>query len=165
MDPTQEQYERAVGDAFIEWYNTQNGTEFKYHGRGANPPDLVYRSGDHELLLEITGTYYDMDYATMLWQNARCVPGAADMWMGKNPDQKLVDSISAALSKKCAKHYPANCVLVVNLEQATTLAEEIQSLIAQIKVPVDRPFAGIYLAGIFTISSGSGGGYHCWRLA
>jgi len=164
MDPTQEQYERAVGDAFIEWYNAQYRTEFKYYGRGADPPDLVYRSGNRKLLLEITGAYYDTDYATMLWQNARSVPGAPDIWISKNPDQKVVGSINAALAKKCDKHYPVDCVLVVNLEQATTPAEEIEALIAQIKVPAHHTFAEIYLGGIFPISS-HGGGYHFWRLA
>lgn len=163
-DTTQEQHERAVGDAFIEWYNRQQGTELRYHGRGADPPDLVYRSGDDELLLEITGAYYDTDYATMLWQNARRVPGASNMWIGKSPDQKLVYSVNAALSKKCNKRYPANCVLLVNLEQATTSAEEVEALIAQIKVPAHHAFAEIYLGGIFPISS-RGGGYHFWRLA
>jgi hypothetical protein len=57
MDTTQEQHERAVGAAFIEWYNRQNSTEFRYHDRGADPPDLVYHSGSQELLLEITAAY------------------------------------------------------------------------------------------------------------
>ena len=108
MDPTQEQHEQAVGAAFIEWYNRQYGTAFSYHSRGADPPDLVYRCGDHEILLEITAAYYDADYAAMLWQNARGVSGAADLWISKDPDQKLIDNIHAGLTKKCGKPYPAH---------------------------------------------------------
>ena len=166
MDPIQEQHEKAVGNAFIEWYNRQNSTEFRYHARGVDPPDLVYRSGRHEMLLEITAAYYDADNATMLWKNARGRPGAADIWISKNPDQKLIDSINAVLAKKCAKQYPANCILVLNLYPDLTDAEELNSLLPQIKVPVNHPFVGIYLAGIFPMSSsGSLSGYHCWKLA
>jgi hypothetical protein len=165
LDPTQEQHELTVGDAFIRWYNEHEGTEFTYASRGANPPDLVYRSKSKEMLLEITVAYYDPANATILWKNARDLPDAADSWMSKNPDQKLIDSIDAALTKKCNKRYPANCVLVVNLYPAITAAEELDALIHQIKVPVGHPFVGIYLTGIFPISSNSSGGYHCWKLA
>ena len=165
MDTTQEQHERAVGVAFIEWYNTQNGTEYRYHDRGADPPDLVCRSGSQELLLEITAAYYDADNATMLWQNARGVPGAANIWISKNPDQKLIDSINTVLTKKCAKKYPMNCVLVVHLNPDITTAEELEALIVQITVPINHPFAGIYLGGVFPISSNSSGGYRWWKLA
>jgi hypothetical protein len=166
MDPTQEQHEQAIGAAFIEWYNRQCGTTFRYHSRGADPPDLVYRSEDRKMLLEITAAYYNADNAAMLWQNARGVSGAADRWMSKGPDQKLIGSINAGLAKKCEKLYPANCVLVVNIYPDLTSAEELNTLIHQIKVPVNHSFDAIYLTGIFpTSSDGSPGGYHCWKLA
>jgi hypothetical protein len=165
MDTTQEQHERAVGEAFINWYNRQNCTEFRYHDRGADPPDLVYQSGSQELLLEITAAYYDADNATMLWQNARGVPGAKSIWISKNPDQKPIDNINAVLSKKCAKQYPANCVLALHLNPDITAEEELEALIAQIKVPVEHTFVGIYLGGLFPISHNSRGGYQWWKLA
>ena len=37
MDSVQEQHERAVGDAFVTWYNKQHGTEFRFSARGAEP--------------------------------------------------------------------------------------------------------------------------------
>ena len=55
MDSVQEQLERAVGDAFVTWYNKQHGTEFRFSARGAEPPDLVYRFGDDELAVEVSG--------------------------------------------------------------------------------------------------------------
>ena len=165
MDSTQAQHEQAVGAAFIEWYNRQHGTAFRYHSRGADPPDLVYRSGDYEMLLEITAAYYDADNAAMLWQTARNVPGAADMWMSKDPDQKLLDSINAGLAKKCGKPYPAHCALVMQIYPDLISAEELDTLIHHIKIPTDHFFAGIYLTGIFpTSSGGSRGGYFCWKL-
>jgi hypothetical protein len=165
MDSTQEQHEQAVGAAFIAWYNRQHGTAFRYHSRGADPPDLVYRCGDREILLEITAAYYDADNATMLWQNARGVSGAADMWMSKDPDQKLIDNINVGLTKKCDKSYPADCVLVMHLNPDITTAEEFEALIAQIKIPADHPFVEIYVGGMFPISHNSNGGYQWWKVA
>jgi len=115
--------------------------------------------------LEITGAYYDADNAAMLWQNARGVSGAADMWIGKEPDQKLIDSINAGLAKKCSKPYPATCVLVKYLNPDITAAEEFEFLIAQIKIPVGHPFMGIYVGGLFPMSRNSSGGYQWWQLA
>jgi hypothetical protein len=166
MDQTQERHEQAVGADFIAWYNRQHGTVFSYHSRGADPPDLVYRSGEHELLLEITGAYYDAEDAKMRWQNARGVSGAPDMWMSQDPDQKLVDSITAGITKKCGKAYPAHCVLVVHIYPDLMSVEELHTLIPQITVPADHSFESIYLTGIFPASSGgSRGGYACWKLA
>src|SRR2546425_8666146 len=97
MDALQEKHERAVGDAFIDWYNKQIGASFVYSARGAEAPDLIYREGTKELLLEITVAYYDAGHATMLWQNARGSSDAPDSWSTKGPDQKLIDSVSLAL--------------------------------------------------------------------
>lgn len=118
------------------------------------------------MLLEITAAYYDPDYATMIWQDARGLPDAADIWIGKEPDQKLIDCINARLVKKCDKRYSVICVLLVSVYPDLTTVEELNAMIAQIKVPVGQPFAEIYLAGVFPASSsGSGGGYRCWKLA
>jgi hypothetical protein len=35
MDLIQEKHERAIGDAFIDWYNAHHGTNYTYSGRGA----------------------------------------------------------------------------------------------------------------------------------
>lgn len=166
MDRVQEQHERAVGDAFIEWLNQQHGTAYRYEARGADPPDLVYRSGTHQLHLEVTAAYYDASNAAMLWQNARGVPGAPDTWSSKGPDQKLVESINLALAKKCAIAYPSGCVLLVSLYPDLTSVEEFADLVPQIRVPPSHPFSAIYVAGMFPASSsGSHGGHHCWKLA
>ena len=45
MDTIQEKHERAVGDAFVEWYNRLKGTSYEYYDRGTDPPDLIYRYG------------------------------------------------------------------------------------------------------------------------
>ena len=35
MDALQGKHERAVGDAFIDWFNNQTSTSFAYFARGA----------------------------------------------------------------------------------------------------------------------------------
>lgn len=166
MDTTQGKHERAVADSFIAWYNSCHGTAYRFYARGAEPPDFVYRDGSREMLLEITAAYYDADYATMLWQNARSVPGATQSWVRKDPDRRLVDSVSATLQKKCGKPHPEGCVLLVVLYPDITSAEEFEHLLPEIRVPPKTPFAEIYVAGEFpSSSSGSRGGYYCWKLA
>ena len=165
MDTLQEQHERAVGGVFIEWFNEQTGTSFAFYTRGSDPPDLVYRDGTKEMLLEITGAYYDGGHATMLWQNARDSADAPDSWSGKGPDQKLVDSVTFALAKKSAKAYPSHCVLLVVVYPDLTDADEFASLRQEIRVPPGHPFAEIHVGGLFPASSSvSSGGYFWWKV-
>jgi hypothetical protein len=166
MDALQEPHERAVGDAFIEWFNARKGASFAYSSRGSDPPDLIYRDGSKEVLLEITVAYYDDGHARMLWQNARNVGGAPDLWSSKSPDQKLVDSVTMALAKKSAKAYPSGCMLLVVVYPDLTDAEEFASLRQGIVVPPSHPFAEIYVGGLFPVSSaGSSGGYSWWKVS
>jgi hypothetical protein len=127
MDVTQEQHERAIADAFIDWYNQQNNTIFRFHKRGETP-DFVYIFGNQTMLLEVTGSYYDEEYAEMLWQNARHRPNAPQMWKGKEPDQNLINHANINLTKKCAKKYPSGCVLLINIYPEITTAEEFEYL-------------------------------------
>lgn len=166
MDTIQEQHERAVGDAFVEWYNQRNGTEYRYDTRGTDPPDLIYRSGSQQLILEITAAYYDAGNAAMLWRNARGVPHAPNSWSSKSPDLKLIESINSTIKKKCAKQYPPSCVLLVALYPDLTSAEEFAELMPQVEVPTAQPFTEIYVGGLFPASSSGSLGGHCyWKLA
>ena len=165
MDALQEHHERAVGDAFIDWFNKRMGTSFAHSAHGTEAPDLIYRDGIKELLLEITVAYYDAGHAKMLWQNARGLSDAPDSWSSKGPDQKLVDSITLALAKKSAKAYPSGCVLLVVVYPDLTDADEFASLMPEIRVPAGHPFAEIYIGGLFPASSsGSAGGYSWWKV-
>ncbi len=169
MDTTQERHERAIGDAFTKWYNEQNRTHFRYHDRGdrgAERPDLIYRSGSDEMLLEVTTGYYDQSYAKFVWQNTRRLANAPDEWSGKEPDQSLIRNINSRLQEKCVKGtYPPSCVLVLTVYPDVTLAEEFADLVPEIRAPRDHAFAGIYVGGLFpACSSGSPGGYQWWKL-
>jgi hypothetical protein len=165
VDRTQEQHERAVADAFIDWYNSRHGTAYQYHERGADPPDFVYRTGTRDMLLEVTAAYYDQDNAKMFWQNARGVRDAPQIWCSGEPDSSLLERVNRALQTKCAKNYPPGCVLVVALYPDITTAEEFAALIPDIAVPSLCAFSEIYVGGLFPASSGgSPGGYYHWRL-
>jgi hypothetical protein len=165
MDALQEQHERAVGDAFVDWYKKQIGTSFVYSAHGTEKPDLVYTDGAKELPLEVTVAYYDAGHATMLWKNARDVPGAPDSWSSRRPDQKLVGSVNMAMAKKAAKDYPPGIVLVVAVNPDLTDAEEFARLLPAVRVPTNHSFVGIYVGGLFPASSGgSPGGYFWWKM-
>jgi hypothetical protein len=166
MDAIQRRHERAVGDAFVAWHNQTTGTSHEYDAHGSDVPDLIYKDGSKKLLLEITVAYYDAGHAMMLWQNARHVPGAPDSWNSKRPDQKLIDSVNLALTKKSGKAYPSGCVLVVAVYPDLTAAEEFALLMPEIRVPDAHPFAEIYVGGLFPAwSGGSEGGYSWWKLS
>jgi hypothetical protein len=166
MDEIQLRHERAIGDAFVDWYNKRNGTGYQYHDRGADPPDLIYKDGGDELQLEITVAYYDPAHATMLWKNARSLPDAPGSWSTWSPDAKLAQSISLMLAKKAAKHLPQGCVIVVALYPDLISATEFSEIVQAIKVPSGHGFAGIYVGGLFPASSdGSQGGYCWWPLS
>jgi hypothetical protein len=101
----------------------------------------------------------------MLWQNARDLPSAPDSWKGKEPDQKLVDSINLALARKSAKAYPAGCALLVVIYPDLMDAEEFASLLPELHVPAGHPFSEICVGGLFPASSsGSVGGYSWWKV-
>ena len=102
----------------------------------------------------------------MLWQNARGVPDAADLWSSRSPDTKLIDSINLMLAKKSTKPYPPGCILVLVLYPDLTTAEEFEELMPSVNVPPQHPFTEIYVGGMFPASSnGSLGGYFWWRLS
>ena len=71
MDAIKEQHERAIADAFINWYNQQHNTIFRFHKRGETP-DFVYIFGNQIMLLEVTGSYYNDDWTKPL--RGSCYP-------------------------------------------------------------------------------------------
>ena len=161
MDFLQEGHERAVGNAFIGWFNNRSSTNYQFASRAGEAPDLIYRDGNREMRLEITTAWYDAAAAKYEWQNARGSPNAPEDWEGVDPDQNLIESVNEILRKKCSASYGSNCSLVVEVLPRLTTAEELQALLGNIAIPRDSPFAGIYL----TDRSDGASRYHCWKLA
>jgi hypothetical protein len=158
MDSLKKQHERAIAEAFIDWYNKQNNTKFSFHKHG-EPPDFVYIFENQTMLLEVTAEYYDEENAKMLWQNARRIPNAPQIWIGKEPDQSLISHANIGLTKKCAKKYPDGCILLINIYPDITTSEEFELLINQINIPSNNSFIEIYVGGNFPV-----GGFHYWKL-
>lgn len=165
MDKIQERHERAVGQEFIRWYNAQNGTAYAYHARGGDPPDLVYRSCNQEMLLEITTAYYDDEHAKMTGQSVRRLPDRPESpFEALGADQKLIAFINLILAKKCKKTYPPGCLLVVSIYPDMTAPVDFLSLMPGIIVPMGHRFVEIYVGGLFPMTTGFPGGYLWWAI-
>jgi len=165
MDETQERFERTVGDAFVQWYNQITGAHFSFSARPKEAPDLIYSDGPSALLIEIGGAYPGKEEAAFWWQNLRKVQNAPQQVSGKDMDESLIADINRRIEEKCGKSYGSECLLVVYVHPAMTTAEEVQERLDQIKLPERNPFRAMFLTGHFPMSSsGSVGGYRCWRL-
>jgi hypothetical protein len=164
MDEIQGKHERAVGEAFIRWFNAKNGKQFTYDNRPHEAPDLRYMDGDQVLYIEITDAYYDKDDAAMQWKAARREDDAPARWIGGDIDRTFVANIRVGIAKKCLKDYGKDCVLVLAVRPGLTSAEEMEQLLSEIKIPQKTPFTGIYLTGGFPWTDSSRGGFRCWQL-
>lgn len=137
-----------------------------FAGRPQEAPDLKYCDGSDEMYLEIVSAYYDAQEAAFWWGAKRGVANAPRTWSGKDMDEMLILNINKRLAEKCRKSYGRHCLLVLYVHPLMTLAEEIGSLLAGVSIPSPNPFSGIFLTGLFPISSaGSKGGYFVWQLA
>ena len=165
MDRLQEQFERWVGDQVIQRYNTDHGTDFQFYGRAGEAPDLEYRGGSRSLKVEVATAYYDAEDAKFKWLAARKRPDAPDKWSGVDFDKKLVENINSELVDKCAKSYGPDCVLAVCVLPDLTYAEELESLLKDVRVPAANPFHVIYLCGEFPAPIGSPAERRVWKLA
>ena len=159
MDETQERFEQAVGDQFIDWLNTTSGFKYTFKGRGNTAPDLIYSDGQSELGIEITSAYYDSDHAKMQWQLARKIPDAPTTWSGMNFDERLAKNIESKISEKCINDYGPNSVLIVFVRADLTFHNELVDLLNGIHLPTSIPFSAIYLLGLFPVSSDCPSGY------
>lgn len=155
MDLLQEQHERWVGDQVIQWYNSRHGASYRFHGRAGEAPDLEYRDGDRALRVEVVTAYYDVEDAKFKWLDARKRPDAPNRWSGVNFEDSLVENINSAIEAKCEKSYGSNCALAICVLPPITAAEEMESLLAGVRVPPKNSFHGIYLYGEFPGPVGS----------
>jgi hypothetical protein len=149
MDTLQEQHERWVGDQVIDWYNSRHGSNFRFHGRCGEAPDLEYRDDGRFLRIEVGTAYYDGDDAKFMWLRARQHPDAPKQWSGSDFDAKLVEDINKEIKDKCANSYGPNCVLAVCVLPFHTSANDMEARLEEISIPANNPFDGIYLYGEF----------------
>lgn len=164
MDEIQERNERAIGDDFIEWWNSTHGTDYRFAGRPDRAPDLTYKDAAATIYLEVAMGYYDGADAKFKWLRARSRPDAPTSWSGTNPTDNLVENINRVLADKCSKAYGTNCVLVVHVAPGVTEAERLEGKLGDIVMSQQTPFSAVYLTGHFGMSTRSAGGFRCWRI-
>ena len=168
MDEIQRKHERAVGEAFVDWYNSERGTKFDFDGRPHEAPDLLYRHGNEALQIEVGQAYYDERDAAFKWKGARGDPNAPKDWHGVNFNDALIQHVGKIIVDKCTKRYGSNCVLVVNVYPDASTIDEINARFGEVEIPRSHPFAGIYLTGHFSkdiLHPSRPSGYRCWKLA
>jgi hypothetical protein len=165
-DAIKEKHERWVGDTVIQYYNSAHGTDFRFHGRAGVAPDLEYRDEARSLRVEVVTAYYDdAEDAKFKWLSARKRPDAPKKWSGVDFEKNLVKNINSALSAKSTKSYGPDCVLAVCVLPQLTFADEMESLLNDVRIPDPNPFDGIYLCGQFPAPIGNPAECKVWRVA
>lgn len=163
MDPVLQQFEQAVGDEFAEWLSRATGHPCTFMGRAGEAPDLVYSFRGKELLVEVTGAYYDGAHAAFLWKTARGQADAPDRWVGVGPDKSLAEAVITRLNRKSLKRYGPNTVLLIQIPPGVTRLSALVKLL-QGRIPSESPFAGVYVVGTFPKENDLGGVYGVFPL-
>ncbi len=160
METLKEKVELASGNAFIDWFNNKYRTNYSYHGRAGEAPDLIYSDNKSELTIEHTGAYYDSSHASFIWKGARSTEEITEPWIGCNPDDNLAKEIRNRIEEKSIKDYGKNCILLIEVPPGVTAAEDLEKrLLTLPTLQGGERFLGIYVAGRFPITSNSSGGY------
>ena len=159
MDSVQIDFERGVGDRFVDWLNDKSGRRFVFDRRGDPAPDLIYTWQGIDLPLEIVAAYHDdQSHAEFLWKGARGHATAPDHWTGVNPSKSLAAAVRRNIARKCEKNYGADVVLLVEVPPGVTECEELALLLGDPEQWGNSPFAGIFVTGTFPMTSTSEGG-------
>lgn len=150
MISIKEQDERAIGDRFVEWFNTQYGLNYSFIRRAGEAPDLVYALPDKtELFLEVTSAYYGNEYAKFIWDGVRSSEDQELEDEDADLDTKLVTDIVRIVGQKCIKRYEKHCILVVSVTSFWTSAKTLTQLLSKCEFP-DNNFAAIFVHGRFS---------------
>ncbi len=163
MDPVLQQFEQAVGDEFAEWLSQSTGHTCTFVRRAGEAPDLVYSYRGRELLVEVTGAYYDGAHAAFLWKQARGAPNPPTHWVGAAPDKSLANAVVARIQQKSLKRYGSNVVLLVDIPPGVTRLSSLEKLLEG-RTTMATPFAGIYVVGTFPKENDLGGLYQLYAI-
>lgn len=150
MESLKELDEQAVGDRFIDWFNTKFGLEYSFSRRAGKAPDLVYALPDKtELFVEVTSAYYGKEYAKFIWNGVRSEEDQFLVTELKDHDNKLVSDIIRMVGQKSVKRYEKHCILVISVTSFWTSAKTLAELLSKQEIP-ENNFAGIYVHGRFS---------------
>jgi hypothetical protein len=158
--------ERWVGDHFVDWYNDETGAHFSYAGRPDRAPDLLYRDGGAELVVEVAEIHFDARSAQVLWGELRGDPRAPTEWGSPNAvDRLFVTALNRVLEAKCGKAYPPSTVLVLYHYSPFAPPSRMAEHLARVTMPGHHPFRAIYFSASLPSTGAESGGYRCWQLA
>lgn len=150
MESLKELDERAVGDRFVEWFNTRFDLKYTFLRRAGEAPDLVYALSDKtELFIEVTSAYYANEYAKFIWDGVRRSEDQVLVTARGDDDTSLVSDIVRIVNQKCNKRYEKHCILVISTTCFWTPAKTLVQLLLQREFP-ENNFAGIYVHGRFS---------------
>ena len=164
MSKDQEDRELWAGDQFIAWYNHSRKTAFQFVARGKEAPDLLYRDGSDIVGVEVTEAYYDTADAVFKTKTLRGLSDGPRAWAAVEPDGALITDVGARVARKSLHDCGARCVLLVHVDATVTSAAELDRLLAQVSLPENHSFQGVYVGGFFGWSSDGPPGYRCWKL-
>jgi hypothetical protein len=104
--PVQEKHERFLVDAFIAWWASQTGEQFRVISRPhPHPPEAIVQSDQRTTWIEVTDAFYSDEWAQDLYSYA--THGEAHKSMGPGPyvdmDAQTVTRFAALLKKKLSK--------------------------------------------------------------
>lgn len=154
----------------MNWLAVQRG--FAYRDiAGAEPPgpDLIARTDDGDIGIEVVTAYYNDDDATARWSWARgdrSRTGSALI----GPDEQLAAFVQIAADKKCAKTYDFDGPLWLLIDARPALSDEcdIERIATETRVAEHPPFSVIHLGVDLPISTGRPtaheGHYWVWQL-
>ncbi|AVO33404.1 hypothetical protein [Ottowia oryzae] len=148
---SKEALERWPCEVLAEWLTATTGDACTFV-RSSDAPDVIYEFRGRTLSMEVTMAFADQEH------HAKFVFKGMGPWDGEAPDERLAQDILRCVAKKSINQYGENVLLVVRVPPSVTAFEELCTALAELAVPQDTPFAGIYVVGNFPMTSRSEGG-------
>lgn len=157
--------ELAVAAKFIEYLRSQ-GQAIGSPSAGdprKGEPDAVCETPSGIIGIEVAGAYYDDEEAANTWAlhlgqperskrywDPRTEPAMAAVRRAKvikDPTTKLIDNLNRTLADHSRKNYVVPSYLLLDGRAGfITTSEEGPAVAAELKVPLNQPFIGIFLA-------------------
>jgi len=171
-DDLQLEHERFCGEKVLEILGILH-SHFRHGNPGDFEPDLIFKTRDHHIGIEVTSAYPEDDptrpnrHARATWEFARKPTfnerGIHKMPGGANPDQNLAREIKDRLYEKCERRY--HCCgetwLVIYAETVVTESHELDNALQGMQFPASNCFARIF---ILHVTVERHGGYRAHQI-
>jgi len=146
----QRYHEKAICDELVKIITS--GFVFERMGNDSGEPDVLYRSGNETVGIEVGTAYYDNSDAKQEWTLARgerTLSGKYEFRRGGvlvNPNNVICSRIQEELNDKCAKRYSGTDRVWLCIEARAPLGddESFQGCASQVSLPA-HSFEKIFL--------------------